>query len=85
MMTRLFYDPTYAESWCQINLPVALQLDVKKFEKYAKEIQAPEFVQIYQEPQATIGTDLSKYAELPTEHPVTMTAEQFEAVEPIPF
>jgi len=60
-ITRLEYDPQVALLWATDHR-LSLKLDTQAFEKIAK-ASPLEFVQIRQEAQATIATDLSKYKE----------------------
>lgn len=55
-MTKLEYDAGVAYSWA-IEHRIAVKLDVSAFEKIAK-ASPLEFVKVYQEPIATIATDL---------------------------
>ena len=58
VLTKLVYDLRTAYDWA-LEHKVALELDVPIFEKLAK-AAPPEFVQVKEEPQATIATDLDK-------------------------
>lgn len=63
---KLDYDILQAVEWCKVNLEQALNLNVRTFEKYAKgveEVKPLEFVRYYEEPGATISSDLSDYLE----------------------
>ncbi|MCJ7510009.1 MAG: hypothetical protein MUP14_03875 [Dehalococcoidia bacterium] len=58
MRTRLDYEADEAKRWA-MNHKMALSLDVREFEKLAKAAPANfDFVRQYQEPAATIATDL---------------------------
>jgi len=58
MMSRLDYEADEAKRWA-INHKMALSLDTREFEKLAKAAPANfDFVRQYQEPAATIATDL---------------------------
>ena len=59
--TRLEYDPKEALKWAMQH-QIALSLDKKSFEGFAKATPL-EFVQVHQEVQATIATDLNKVLE----------------------
>ena len=64
--TKLQYDKDEALHWSQRHLPKALKLDKRFFEKHAKgvaETQPIPFVQIVEEPRATVSSDLSEYVE----------------------
>ena len=56
-MTKLEYDVGVAYSWA-LEHKMAMKLDVSAFEKVAK-ASPLDFVKVYQEPIATIATDLS--------------------------
>ena len=58
IITRLVYDAGLALSWAKHH-EIALKLDTSAFEKIAK-ASKPDFVEIQEEAQATIATDLSK-------------------------
>lgn len=58
-MTRIEYDTAVALSWA-LEHKMAVKLDVSAFEKIAK-TSPMGFVNIWQEPQATIATDLSGF------------------------
>jgi len=58
--TTLNYDPANALNYAREHLPGALKLDVRAFEKVAK-VAGLDFVEIEQEPRATIARDMSKY------------------------
>ena len=58
-VTKLDYDPLVALGWATDHR-IMLKLDIPAFEKYVKALPL-EFVQIRQEPHATISQDLSKY------------------------
>ena len=63
---RLSYNPTVALHWSMTNLKTALKLDKKFFEKHAKAVQDTtplDFVSYYEDPSATISSDLSEYLE----------------------
>lgn len=55
-VTKLDYDMKVAFDWA-LHHEIALKLDIPAFEKIAK-VSPPSFVTIYQEPQATIATQL---------------------------
>jgi len=57
-VTKLEYDTSTAFTWA-IEHRMALKLDVSGFEKIVK-VSPLDFVRVYQEPQATIATDLTK-------------------------
>jgi len=58
MRNRMEYDAEEAKRWA-MNHKMALSLDAREFEKLAKAAPANfDFVRQYQEPQATIATDL---------------------------
>lgn len=62
--TKLRYDTDEALHWSQHHLPKALKLDKRFFEKHARgvaETQPIPFVEIEENPRATISTDLSEY------------------------
>jgi len=56
------YDDQTALKWCEERIPelVKKSIDKTKFEKVAKELQL-DFVEIIDEPRASIATDLSIY------------------------
>lgn len=59
--TQVIYSETTAFDYCQKELPSALKLDKRAFEKYAKavaDVKPLAFVEITKEPQARIKTDL---------------------------
>lgn len=56
-MTKLEYDTKVAYTWA-LEHKMAVRLDVPAFEKIAK-ASSLDFVKVYQEPIATIATDLS--------------------------
>ena len=58
IITNLIYDATKALEWAKQH-GLALKLDTSAFEKIAK-VDKPDFVEMAEEPQATIATDLSK-------------------------
>lgn len=61
--TRVQYDEDEAREWCKVNLPDALKLDKRKFEKYVKavsEMSPVPVAQVDKEPTATISSDLSE-------------------------
>lgn len=60
-ITKLEYDADVAYDWA-LEHKMAVKLDVSAFEKIAK-ASPPDFVEVYQEPQATIATDLSSVLE----------------------
>ena len=60
MYTVLDYDPARAFDYAREHLPQALKLNKKVFETAAKGIEL-DFVDIVQEPRATITRDLSGY------------------------
>lgn len=83
--TCLSYDPQAALEWCKSNLPKAVKLDERVFEKHAKAVAETgpvPFVTLFVEPRAQIATDLSAYLPEPDETPVTV---DFEQVEEIPY
>lgn len=55
-VTKLEYNAKIAYDWA-IEHTMALKLDTSAFEKIAK-VSAPSFVRVFQEPQATIATQL---------------------------
>lgn len=55
-VTKLEYDTQVAFNWA-IEHTMALRLDTSAFEKIAK-VSPPDFVKVFQEPQATIATQL---------------------------
>lgn len=58
------YDPEIALDWCKEYLPMALKLQKPILEKHLKAIQdtaPPEWCEYYEEPRATISSDLSFY------------------------
>ena len=57
-VTKLEYDTKVAFNWA-VEHSMALKLDTSGFEKIAK-VSPPEFVRIFQEPQATIATNLEE-------------------------
>lgn len=64
LYTKVKYDYSTAFVWSQANLPQAITLDTKLFDKHAKAVAetAPiYFVEIAKEPQASIASDLSAY------------------------
>lgn len=67
----LNYEYAQARTWCEANLPEAIVLDVKLFEKYAREqsVKPLDFVRVLTELQATIKTDLSEYVPVVVEEP----------------
>ncbi len=60
-ITKLEYDPKEALKWAMSH-QIALSLDKKSFDGFAKATPL-DFVKVYQEPQATIASDLSKILE----------------------
>jgi hypothetical protein len=58
-VTKYDYDPTLALKWAKSH-DMALKLDDTAFKKIIK-ADAPDFVTVTTEPQATIATDLSEY------------------------
>ncbi len=58
----LEYDPALALAYCQVQLPEALKLDVRMFEKVAK-VTKPKFVTERVEMRVQIATDLSRYVD----------------------
>jgi hypothetical protein len=58
--TTLTYEPSEALDYCREHLPKALKLDKTAFEKVAK-VADLDFVEIAEEPRATIAQDLSAY------------------------
>jgi len=61
MVTELYYEKEKAFAWAREH-DMALWLDVRAFEKIAK-ASPIEFVEIREQPQATIAQDLSPYLE----------------------
>ena len=61
VITKLLYDAGRAFEWARQH-GLALKLDTSAFEKIAK-ADKPDFVEITEEPTATIATDLSKVLE----------------------
>lgn len=60
MMTRLEYDPEEARRWA-MNHRMAVKLDEREFEKLARATPANfDFVEVRQQPQVTIASDLGK-------------------------
>ena len=55
-VTKLEYDTKEAFAWA-VEHKMAIKLDTSAFEKIAK-LSPPEFVTVFQEPQATIATQL---------------------------
>lgn len=55
-VTKLEYDTKVAFDWA-VEHTMAIKLDVSAFEKIAK-VSPPNFVTVFQEPQATIATNL---------------------------
>ena len=63
---KVDYDPLVARTWCEENLPKALMLDTKLFEKHAKALKETmpiPFVDYYQSPSVRISSDLTDYLE----------------------
>ena len=63
-ITRIDYDLNEATVWARQNLPEAIHLDTRFFEKHVKAVQATHPVpcaKIIFEPQAQIASDLSKW------------------------
>jgi len=60
-VTKLEYDAKIAFDWAKEHA-IALKLDVSGFEKVAK-VSPPDFVTIFQQPQATIATNLDTVCE----------------------
>ena len=58
-MTKLEYDAGVAYNWA-LEHKMAVKLDIPSFEKIAK-ASPLDFVRVYQEPIATIATDLSSF------------------------
>ena len=58
-VTKYDYDPALALKWAKSH-DMALKLDDTAFKKIIK-ADAPEFVKVTTEPQATIATDLTEY------------------------
>ena len=56
-VTKLEYDMKVAFNWA-VEHTMALKLDTTAFEKIAR-VSPPNFVKVYQEPQATIATQLN--------------------------
>ena len=71
IMTQVFYDKALAMAWATEHR-VCLQLDTKAFEAFAKvnPAQMP-FVEVRQEPQATIAKDLEKVLDDSKDHLLT--------------
>lgn len=64
MKTSLHYEQALALAWCTRHLQSAIKLDARLFEQHARAVTgtAPlRFVDIKQEPQATIASDLRAY------------------------
>jgi hypothetical protein len=69
MMSRLDYEVEEAKRWA-MNHKMALTLDAREFEKLAKAAPANfDFVRQYQEPQATIATDLGPVLDVMADAP----------------
>jgi len=79
VMTRLVYDANTALAWAREH-DMALSLDKRAFEKVAK-ASPPEFVEIVQEPSATIAVDLSAYL---TPDPTGRVASDSDQVQALP-
>jgi len=65
--TVYLYDPDQAKSYCLGELPEALKLDSRTFEKYVKgvqEVKPLDFVTTEEKITPTIASDLSDYLEL---------------------
>ena len=62
VVTKLIYDAGVALLWATQH-SIALKLDIPAFEKIAK-ASKPDFVELSEEPQATIATDLGKEIEV---------------------
>lgn len=60
VQARLHYDREVVTTWCRANLPGALVLDPKTFERVAPTLQVPGVV-LAEEPQATIAQDLTRW------------------------
>jgi len=60
IMTKLHYEEEVAKEYCFNNLPAALKLDGKIFEKYCKAVGAPAFVTVAELPQATIAQEIER-------------------------
>jgi len=60
VFTKLDYDEEQAVTYCVEHLPKALKVDKRKFEAVAKAAEL-DFVQITDDPKATVATDLSEY------------------------
>jgi hypothetical protein len=63
---KVQYDEENAFEWCKVHLNTALKIDKRKLEKHLKAIQEtapPEWCEYYEEPKATISSDLSVYEE----------------------
>lgn len=60
VFTKLDYDEEQAITYCVEHLPKALKVDKRKFEAVAKAAEL-DFVQITDDPKATVATDLSEY------------------------
>jgi len=60
VMTRVNYNSEDAIDWCITQLPSALTINEKTFERVIKQLQdVPEFVSIEEYPTTTISSDLS--------------------------
>jgi len=70
VMTKVNYDEHKATDWCTTNLPAALTVNKKVFEKIVKEMpeeSLPDYISIEEQPSATISSDLSYWQTLPKE------------------
>lgn len=67
VLTKYEYDETKAFDYCLHDLPEALKLDARKFEKYVKGVQDVKplpFVSVEEYPTATIASDLTEYLDV---------------------